>query len=101
MKNTFLNIFGKYPAQKRNFFLGVILTLLFFITASIFQYKHTTFPNKEIDTKSFQTLLNQKVKEADRQLIRLMSKVILDKKSFKPNKTKDISYYVYKNDTLI
>ncbi len=101
MKNAFFNKPGKTSNQKRNFFLGLILTLIFFIIASILQYKHTTFPNKEIDTKSFQILLNQKVKEADRQLLRLMSKVILDKKSFKPNKSKDISYYVYKNDTLI
>ncbi len=97
MNNRITHIFS----TKKSYLQGVGLMLIFFLIASITQYKYSISPDRDLDIKSFQLVLNNKIEFADKELAQIKKGII--KKAFSINshsKKNGVSFYIYQNDSL-
>lgn len=76
--------------------------LLSFVMAGVFQWMYSNSAHQEPDIHGFQAKLEKKVVKARMQLHDMRDSIIKGKPFFKLSKPdKDISYYIYRGDSLI
>lgn len=87
--------------QKR-FYWFVGIMFICFVIASIFQVVYLYSPDKDLDIHTFQKTLDKKIQFADKELEVFRKNYLENKVPTKiENNGNDISYFVYKNDTLV
>lgn len=88
--------------SKKSFYWLVGLMLACFTIASVFQALYLYSPDKDLDINAFQNTLNHKIRFADKELETFKANYLLNKTPSKiESNYDDISYYVYKNDSLV
>lgn len=91
---------GIFTKKRYYWIVGIMLSC--FAIASFFQISYHYSPERDLNIHSFQEKLNKKIKFADSELETFKINYLHNKVPSKiENNYNDISYYVYRNDSLV